>query len=139
MWPCGRTCWVSCLRENFTSSSLGRGWKRPGLQGPRQSLTRQTFFWMFKQAMGADSWRVFSCWQAIDRLLTAAHMAYVVLVLLMEFAKRGRTAELRGFMDRLKVIVRSRFARSAEPMTLGRFLRIIAMDFPSPYPSGAIL
>jgi hypothetical protein len=48
MWPYGRTCWVSCLKENFTSSSLGRGWRRP-LSGPRQSLTRQLFFKWLKQ------------------------------------------------------------------------------------------
>lgn len=99
----------------------------------------ETFFWMFKQALGADSWRVFSCWEAIDRLLTAAHMAYLVLVLLMEFAKRGRTTELRGFMDRLEKILRSRFARPVEEITLGRFLRLIAMDFPSPRTAGAPL
>jgi len=36
------------LRENFTSSSLGRGWKRPGQQGPRQPLTRQRVFFDLK-------------------------------------------------------------------------------------------
>jgi uncharacterized membrane protein len=92
----------------------------------------ETFFWKFKQALGADSWRVFSCWEAINRLLTAAHMAYVILVLLMEFAKRGRTTELRELMDRFEEILRSRFARPIEEMTLGRFLRLIAMDFPNP-------
>jgi hypothetical protein len=99
----------------------------------------ETFFWKFKQALGADSWRVFSSWKAIDRLLTAAHMAYVVLVLLMEFAKRGRTSELRELMNRLEEILRSRFARPVEEMTLGRFLRLIAMDFPSPCLAGASL
>ena len=99
----------------------------------------ETFFWKFKRALGADSWRVFSSWKAIDRLLTAAHMAYVVLVLLLEFAKRGRTAELRELMDRLEEILRSRFARPVEEMTLGRFLRLIAMDFPSPCSAGAAL
>ncbi len=132
MWPCGITCWVSCLRENFTSSSLGRGWKRPGSQGPRQPFTRQTFFWNFKQALNCHSWRVFSCWEAIDRLLTAAHMAYLVIVMMAEFAMRGRTAEMRGLMERLEKILRSRFARSTEEMTLGRFMRLLAMDFPSP-------
>jgi hypothetical protein len=98
----------------------------------------ETFFWKFKQALGADSWRVFSCWEAIDRLLTAAHMAYVVLVLMMEFAKRGCTAALGALMDRFKEILRSRFARPVEDMTFGRFIRLVAMDFPGPYPAGAV-
>jgi hypothetical protein len=96
----------------------------------------ETFFWKFKQALGANSWRVFSSWDAIDRLLTAAHMAYLVLVLMMEFAKRGSTAAMRELMDHLEEGLRSRFARPVEEMTLGRFLRLIAMDFPSPYPAG---
>jgi hypothetical protein len=92
----------------------------------------ETFFWTFKQALRADSWRVFSCWEAIDRLLAAAHMAYLVLVMMAEFAKRGRTAAMRALMVRLEQTLRSRFARPVEEMTLGRFLRLIAMDFPSP-------
>ena len=37
------THWVSCLRENFTSSSYGEGLEtgRTSVQTPRQSLTRQ--------------------------------------------------------------------------------------------------
>lgn len=98
----------------------------------------ETFFWTFKQALRADSWRVFSCWEAIDRLLTAAHMAYLVLVLLAEFAKRGRTVSLRLFMRKLEQTLRSRFARPPE-MTFGRFLRLLAMDFPSPHLAGLSL
>ena len=71
----------------------------------------ETFFWKFKQALGADSWRVFSSWDAIDRLLRAAHMAYLILALMMEFAKRGNTAAMRELMDRLEEVLRSRFAR----------------------------
>lgn len=96
----------------------------------------ETFFWKFKQALGAKSWRVFSCWKAIDRLLTAAHMAYLVLVLLMEFAKRGKMAALRELMDGFEELLYSRFARPREEMTLGRFLRLLAMDFPSPRAAG---
>lgn len=121
------------------SSSLGRGWKRPVSQGPRQPFTRQTFFWTFKQALRCDTWRVFSSWGAIDRLLAAAHMAYLVLVMMVEFAKWGKTAELRELMERLKETLRSRFARPVEEMTLGRFMRLIAVDFPSPYTAGAAL
>ncbi|MDE2141174.1 MAG: transposase [Elusimicrobia bacterium] len=99
----------------------------------------ETFFWKFKQALGADSWRVFSCWRAIERLLTAAHMAYLVLVLMMEFAERGKTAAMRELMDQAEELQRSRFARPNEKMTLGRFLRLIAMDFPNPRLAGAAL
>lgn len=99
----------------------------------------ETFFWQFKQALGADGWRVFSCWEAIDRLLTAAHMAYLVLVLMVELAKRGRTTQLRDLMRRFKALLRSRFARPQEEITLGRFLRLIAMDFPSPRLAAAAL
>ena len=39
------THWVSCLRENFTSSSYGEGLETGrGYSAPRQSLTRQLFF-----------------------------------------------------------------------------------------------
>jgi Tfp pilus assembly protein PilO len=82
---------------------------------------------------------VFSSWEAIDRLLTAAHMAYLVLVMMVEFAKRGKMAEIRELMARLKETLRSRFARAVEEMTLGRFMRLIAVDFPSPYTVGAAL
>jgi len=99
----------------------------------------ETFFWKFKQALRCNSWRVFSSWDAIDRLLTAAHMAYLVLVMLAECAKWGRTAQMRGLMERLEEMLRSRFARPAEEMTLGRFMRLIAMDFPSPRRAGLAL
>ena len=93
----------------------------------------ETFFWTFKQALNCDSWRVFSSREAIDRLLSAAHMAYLVLVMLAEFARRGRTTEMRELMGRLEAVLRLRFARPTEEMTLGRFIRLIAMDFPSPH------
>lgn len=99
----------------------------------------ETFFWRFKQAFQADSWRVFSSWEAIDRLLTAAHIAYLVLVLLAEFFKRGCTATMRAMTRRFAKLLRHRFARPVETLTFGRFLRLIAMDFPSPYASGGAL
>ena len=41
--PSGEAHWVSCLRENLTSSSYGEGLEtdRASTQVPRQSLTRQ--------------------------------------------------------------------------------------------------
>lgn len=91
----------------------------------------ETFFWKFKQSLRAESWRVFSCWEAIDHLLAAAHIAYLVLVLLEEMLRRGRTRVLRRAMRRLQDTLRRRFA-GPPAITLGRIIRIIAMDFPSP-------
>lgn len=91
----------------------------------------ETFFWEFKQGMNASSWRVFSCWEAIDRLLAAAHMAYLILAVLAEFAKRGKTAALRKSWGWMEEMLRTRFARPPE-MTRGRFFTLLAMDFPSP-------
>lgn len=99
----------------------------------------ETFFWTFKRALRCDTWRVFSSWEAIDRLLTAAHMAYLVLVMMAEFAKRGKTSEMQDLLKRLEETLRSRFARPVEEMTLGRFMRLIAVDFPSPSLAGAVL
>ena len=49
--PFDETHWVSCLRENLTSSSYGEGLEtgRDTPQAPRQSLTRQLFFKALKQ------------------------------------------------------------------------------------------
>ena len=49
--PLGESHWVSCLRENLTSSSYGEGLEtgRASLQVPRQSFTRQLFFKWIKQ------------------------------------------------------------------------------------------
>lgn len=92
----------------------------------------ETFFWKFKQALRGDSWRVFSRWEAIDRLLTAAHMAYLTLALMLELIRRGRMTAARSLMKRLMLTLRARFARPLEELTMGRLLRLIAMDFPSP-------
>ena len=92
----------------------------------------ETFFWHFKQALNCDSWRVFSSWAAIDRLLTAAHMAYLTLALMLEFVRRSGTTAARTLMKRLMLELRSRFARPSEELTMGRLLRLLAMDFPSP-------
>ena len=44
---------MSCLRENFTSSSYGEGLETG--QSPRQSLTRQLFFKALKQNLKVKS------------------------------------------------------------------------------------
>lgn len=91
----------------------------------------ETLFWKFKEGMRGDSWRVFSSWEAIDHLLAAAHMAYLAMALMAEFLSRGRTASMRRLRRRLGDILRARFARPPV-MTQGRFMRLLAMDFPSP-------
>lgn len=91
----------------------------------------ETFFSTFKNGLKGDSWRVFSCWEAIDQLLTAAHMAYLILALLAEFCRRKGKTTANLLMRRLAEILHSRFARPPV-LTLGRFFQLIAMDFPSP-------
>lgn len=98
----------------------------------------ETFFWNFKQALNCDSWRVFSSWEAIDRLLIAAHMAYLILALMLEFARRGSTMSARSLMKRLLHTLRSRFARPSGELTMGRLIRLLAMDFPSPRRAGGV-
>lgn len=95
----------------------------------------ETFFWKFKEGLNARSWRVFSSWEAIDRLLSAAHMAYLVMVLLAEFAKQGRTTEMQELWRQMEALLCRRFARPPV-MTLGRFFQLIASDFPSPCLAG---
>lgn len=98
----------------------------------------ETFFWNFKQALNCDSWRVFSSWEAIDRLLTAAHMAYLILALMLEFARRGSTTSARRLMQGFLHTLRSRFARPSEDLTMGRLMRLLALDFPSPRLAGGV-
>lgn len=95
----------------------------------------ETLFWKFKEGLNALSWRVFSSWEAIDRLLSAAHMAYLVLVLLAEFAKQGRTTGMQELWRQMEALLRRHFARPPV-MTLGRFFQLIAADFQSPCLAG---
>ncbi len=97
----------------------------------------ETFFSTFKNGLNGDSWRVFSCWKAIDHLLTAAHMAYLILALLADFCRRKGKAKGHALMRQLTEILCSRFARQPV-LTLGRFFQLIAMDFPSPRLAGAL-
>ena len=98
----------------------------------------ETFFWKFKNGLGARSWRVYSSWRAINNLLTAAHMAYLIMAMIAELAKSGKTRTMRCLWERMEEVLRSRFARPAT-MTLGRFMTLLAMDFPSPVLFGMAL
>ena len=56
--------------------------------------------------------------------LTAAHMAY--LVMMAEFAKRGKTAEMCELIGRLEETLRSRFARPVEEMAPCRSIAVVS-------------
>lgn len=86
--------------------------------------TVETFFFSFKQSLGAGDFRVFSCWEAIDRLLAMAHMAFLVLYLLLVLAREART----DFWDWVQGQLREWFARPPE-LTLGQFFEIVARGF----------
>ena len=85
--------------------------------------TIETFFLEFKESLRVGEFRVFSSWQAIDRLLAMAHMAYLALLLLFVMAQRS-AAQIRSLIQKL----RYHFARPPE-LTFGRFMRLIAMIF----------
>ena len=98
----------------------------------------ETFFWKFKNGLGANTWRVYSSWRAITNLLTAAHMAYLIMAMIAELAKSGKTRAMRNLWEWMEDMLRHRFARPPT-MTLGRFMTLLAMDFPSPVLFGKAL
>lgn len=87
----------------------------------------ETFFANFKESLRVAGFRVFSCWEAIDRLLIMAHMAFLALSLLYLMVESA-PAQRRLMRSKL----RSWFARPPE-VTLGRFLKMIALDFTRHY------
>lgn len=89
--------------------------------------TIETFFANWKEALGAGSFRVFSCWEAIDRLLAMAHMALLVLYLLFMLGQEATRGELAALWRRLGDMLRRWVARPPE-MTLGQFFDMLAMD-----------
>lgn len=95
----------------------------------------ETFFWNFKQGLNAASWRVFASWESIDHLLTAAHIAFLALAMLGDFAREGRTEALGEIWEWMCGMLRTRFARPPV-MTRGRFMLLLSMDFPSPRLAG---
>ena len=71
--PFDEARWVSCLRENLTSSSYGEGLEtgRAVTQVPRQSLTRQTNFFV---AQGTCAMEMPRAWTdpAVSRRISLA-------------------------------------------------------------------
>jgi hypothetical protein len=66
--PFNEAHWVSCLRENLTSSSDGEGLEtgRPVSLVPRQSLTRQTLFYVGAETTATEKPRAWTE-QAVER------------------------------------------------------------------------
>ena len=75
--------WVSCLRENLTSSSDGEGLET-GMMPPRQSFTRQIFFKTIKQHLkiktfigtSENALRI-QIWTALIALLLLKYLHYL--------------------------------------------------------------
>jgi hypothetical protein len=103
------------IRDREALSWVGRAYSK--------RWTIETFFYEFKQSMRAGAFRVFSSWEAIDRLLTMAHMAFLALVLAYLQVERD-PKQRRLMLERL----RRWFARPPE-FTFGRFMELLAMDF----------
>ena len=79
--PFNETHWVSCLRENLTSSSYGEGLEtgRATTQAPRQSFTRQTCFEDGKQSLGMGDYEVRS-WRGWHHHMTLCILDHFFLV-----------------------------------------------------------
>ena len=74
-------CWVSCLRENFTSSSYGEGLETgEETQAPRQSLTRQLFFKCIKQHLRIKAF-FGTCENAVKTQIWIAVATYVLVAI----------------------------------------------------------
>lgn len=88
----------------------------------------ETFFLQFKQSLGAGQFRVFSCWEAIDRLLAIAHMAFVALHAVYELCRKRGAPSTKALRQRLERLAYFYCARVFE-WTLGAFFELLARDF----------
>lgn len=88
----------------------------------------ETFFHKFKQGFGAGVFQVRSSWKAIDRLLTMAHMAFLVLQMMFVLSEQRSRRELQLLRRSMEVLLSH---RSLMPpvLTLGKFFEALAMDF----------
>jgi hypothetical protein len=95
--PFNETHWVSCLRENLTSSSYGEGLEtgRATTQAPRQSFTRQQVPLAAKQMVGAHRAFVFGG-ESRYRLPELALLAGNIL----SYVAATSAAVATGFWDR---------------------------------------
>jgi hypothetical protein len=88
----------------------------------------ETFFFSFKETFKVGRFRTFSSWEAIDRLLDMAHMAYLALYLLYVFCRRPSTAGRKRLLRSMEEFLRLRSLRPPA-LTFGKFLEAIALDF----------
>lgn len=93
--------------------------------------TIETFFFNWKQSLGASAFRVFSCWDAIDRLLAMAHMALLELYLLYVLGHEATRGAMAALWRRMQGLLRQWVARPPE-LTLGQFFDMLAMDSAPP-------
>ena len=90
--------------------------------------TIETFFFSFKQSLGADGFRVFSCWEAVDRLLAMAHMAFLILYLMFVLGRKAVRGTWAQFWREVQDQLSQWFARPPE-LTLGCFFEIMTRDY----------
>lgn len=93
--------------------------------------TIETFFLTFKQSLGAGGFRVFSCWEAIDRLLAMAHMALLVLLWLYVEGQAATRGTMAALWRRLECLLREWVARPPE-LSVGQFFHLLALDHAPP-------
>lgn len=93
--------------------------------------TIETFFLTFKESLGAGRFRVFSCWEALDRLLALAHMALLVLFWLYVEGQAAASGVMAAFWRRMQLLLREWTARPPE-LTLGQFFDVLALDYAPP-------
>ena len=76
------THWVSCLRENLTSSSYGEGLEtnRATTQVPRQSFTRQLVNWELKSGLGLGEHQVSGDKDRSEKSVGIAVLAYLFVI-----------------------------------------------------------
>jgi hypothetical protein len=86
--------------------------------------TIETFFFQFKQSLGAGGFRVFGSWRTMDRLLAVAHMAMLTLQILYLTARKRH----KQFWESA-VAVLARWSIRPGEMILTQLLEAIALDF----------
>jgi hypothetical protein len=93
------TRWVSCLRENLTSSSYGEGLETGRKSSiPRQSLTRQETFRFVKQSYNLEDIRVLSYQRLRNLVLLVTAAAYFAATFL------GQKLKLKILCEKLLII-----------------------------------
>ena len=86
--PSGETCWVSRLRENFTSGSYGEGLEtgRTLISVPRQSFTRQIYFRILKSGCKIEKLQL----EHVERLRPALALYMIVAWRVLYLTLMGR-------------------------------------------------